>query len=96
MTTNQIKIEPNTENSSPAKMGQTIVRSMSSSTMEQLAEFYNIEWNSANCSMVLDDMDQTINCPISDSALFSVFYELDWFVVSELMYNITFILAKCF
>ena len=69
---------------------------MSSSTMEQLAEFYNIEWNLANCSMVLDDMNQTIKIPISDSALFSVSYELDWFVVSEFIYKICILLAKCF
>ena len=43
--------------------------------------------------MVLDDMNQTIKCPISDGALFSVSYELDWFIVSEFILKICIILA---
>ena len=44
--------------------------------------------------MVLDDMNQTIKIPISDSALFSVSYELDWLVVSEFIFKICIILTK--
>ena len=52
----------------------------------------SIESNSANCSMVLDDMDLTIVCPILAGELFSVFgstliwlgSSLIWFVFTEL------------
>lgn len=45
----------------------------------------SIESNSANCSMVLDDMDLTIVCPILAGELFSVFGStLIWLVVAEL------------
>jgi hypothetical protein len=52
----------------------------------------SIESNSANCSMVLDDMDLTIVCSILAGELFSVFgstliwfgSSLIWFVFTEL------------